>query len=371
MSLDRSYGNIVIQTISSNYMAGEQVDGFVHLNLLKDFPSNVMHLVISGEEKVQLVSTSTHRDSNGHTRTNVHVHKDNNEFYGHTFPLFAQNASYFPRGQYSFPFLFKLLETLPGTFRHSWWSHGYECFGEVSYKLWAGLKDAKRKVGVFDDFTLRVDQRYEFSAGPKTQNFQKHMTAYCYKNLGDFALSCTFQKDTFKVDENANMLIGVDNSKGKVEVMKIRCKLIQVIHIQTTSNYHSETISRVCTELDLPGLMPGMVKMGNDAIPVILPIRTTSDNQATSTGTLVRNEFKLEIETVLDACFCCENHPKNEIDIKIFNKALAPPVQAMTMPDWRPQVMDPYVCTMSSDYRMTKEFKNEVDLNVDVNYPIG
>lgn len=370
LSLDRSYGSIFIQTVDNSYMAGEQVDGFIHLNLLRDFPSNVLYLIISGEEAVKLVSTSSHRDSKGRTHTQVHVHKDKNEFYGHTFPLFSQNTAYFPRGQYSFPFSFKLLESLPGTFRHSWYSHGHECYGDVTYKLWAGLKDKKKNKGVYDDFNLRVDQRYEHSNGIKTANFSKHMQAYCYKDIGDFTLTCTFQKDTFAIGETANILIGVDNSKGKVEVKKIRCKLIQIININTSSGYHSKTISRVCTELDLPGLLPGMVKMGDNAIPVMLPIRTNSENEATSNGTLVRNTFKLEIDTILDACFCCQSYPKNEIEIKIFNKAIAQPVN-FEIPNWCPQMMNHYACTMSSDYRMTQEFKNDINITADVNYPIA
>ena len=370
LSLDRSYGSVFIQTINPTYMAGEQVDGFVHLNLIRDFPSNVLYLIISGEERVKLVSTSTHRDSEDRTHTTVHVHKDKNEFYGHTFPLFAQNSDYFPGGQYSFPFSFKLLDNLPGSFRHTWYSHGHECYGEVVYKLWAGLKDKKGKKGVFNELAMRVDQRYEFSDGPKTRNFQKHIKAYCYKDLGDFALTCAFQKDTYRIGENANILIGIDNSRGKVEVKKIKCRLLQIIHVQTKNNRHSETITKVCTRLDLPGLMPGMARIGNEAIPVILPIHTTSEDEATCSGTLVRNSFNLEIETVLDACFCCEQHPKNDIDIKIFNKAPAPMQSEMQIPNWQPEVMNPYVCIMTPEYRMTSEFKNELDINTDVNYPV-
>ena len=367
LSLDKSYGNIFIQTTKNNYVAGDQVDGFVHLNLVKDFPSPVLHLVISGEEKTKLVSTSSYQDSEGHTHTEVHVHRDKNEFFGHTFPLYSYNQHCFPRGQYSFPFSFKLLETLPGSFHHGWYSHGHNCYGEVFYKLWAGLKTKNEKKGLFDSVDFCVDQRFEHSTGPKATNFRKHMKAYCYRDLGEFQLSCLFEKDSFIVNENASVLIGIDNSKGKAKVNKIKCKLVQYIELEAGS--HCEKIRKVVTEMELPGIDAGHMRMGQEAIPVLLPIRTQSEKEATCYGSLVRNTFKLQIKTELDACFCCENHPSNDLDVKIFNIPMIPTHQMPTIPNWQPQTMVPYVATITPEYRMTSEFKNDIEINQNVNYP--
>lgn len=369
LSLDKSYGNIFIQTTRNMYTAGDQVDGFIHLNLMRDFPSNVLHLIISGEEDVKLVKTTQEKDSEDKFQTIVHVHKDRNEFYGHTFPLYSNTGSYFLRGQYSFPFSFKLLDTLPGTFRKGWTEHGHDCHAEVSYKLWAGLKHGSKNKGLYDRFTLRVDQRYEDSSVNQSRSFQKKIQAYCYRDIGEFGLQCIFQHNSYRVNDTANILIAVDNTKGQVDVKSIECILWQDTYVKTTDGRCTASITRSLSEISLPGVPAGQSRMGNECLPLMLPIRTSSDLEATCTGTLIQNSFRLEVKSVLDACLCCDQNPSNQISVKIFNKDNVPVPHMMPLQDWSPQVMNPYVCTMTSEYRMTHEFKNNLNFNATMMYP--
>ena len=52
---DVKYGKIEIWTQKNQYIAGEQVNGSINMNLIQDFPSNHLYLIIEGKEKAKVV----------------------------------------------------------------------------------------------------------------------------------------------------------------------------------------------------------------------------------------------------------------------------------------------------------------------------
>lgn len=56
----KDYGEIVILTNKSKYIAGEQVNGTVNVSLSKAFPSPELYLIIQGKEKVEIIYRTQH-----------------------------------------------------------------------------------------------------------------------------------------------------------------------------------------------------------------------------------------------------------------------------------------------------------------------
>lgn len=56
---DSSYGWIQIVLEKRNFDAGDQINGFVNVKLLKPFPSNTLFLNMTGTEKTQGVESYT------------------------------------------------------------------------------------------------------------------------------------------------------------------------------------------------------------------------------------------------------------------------------------------------------------------------
>lgn len=360
LSTASDYGNISIQLEHSKYTAGDQVNGWVYVSLMRNFPSNVLYLIITGKEKVRLVTTSQRTATDNTTHTDVKVHTDKNEFFAHTFPLYSQAGNFFPYGQYSFPFSFKLLDNLPGTFVDEWTEHGEACFAKTTYKLWAGMKESSGKLAVFTKQVFNVDQRFEHSAGAQYKNYQKHLKGYCYKDLGEFRLACRFEKDKFFVGESAAMLFEIDNSKCQSDVKTIKCQLVQNSKYGTASQPNLKFKSTVLSSYELAGVKSGETRVGQNGFPISLLVKTNSESQATSTHNLVNNNFSLSISTTMNDCLCCEAEPSTSIDVKVFNRPPSSYVPFQPAANWNPQVMSPYVCTISNEYRMTDEFKNQM-----------
>lgn len=87
------------------------------------------------------------------------VHKGEDSFFGYTFPLFNY-TNYFQPGQYSFPFSFRLTETLPASFYNCYRENGYDNYGKIVYSVWAGMQSIEnKKTLVFCESDFRVDQK--------------------------------------------------------------------------------------------------------------------------------------------------------------------------------------------------------------------
>lgn len=52
---DAKYGKIEVWTEKNKYIAGEQVNGAVNMNLIQNFPSTQLYLIIEGKEKAKVV----------------------------------------------------------------------------------------------------------------------------------------------------------------------------------------------------------------------------------------------------------------------------------------------------------------------------
>ena len=371
ISSDDSYGKIIIMTQKKKYIAGEQVNGWVNVSLLRPFPSNELFLIIEGKEKTKVVDSRTYTNSEGHTRTEYYTRKDKNVFYEHSFPIYTFNSAFFPPGQYSFPFSFTLGEHLPGSFEYYWNSHGYEPYGKIRYKIKAGIKDYNSDLTVYDNFEVIVDQKM-LSGGsylmPKP--FEANVSGYCYTSHGNFKLAAVFSNDRYLVGDVAHMSIAVDATRADTDIKSINCELMMdtIVTAQGKTNVHTSVIQSV----RLPGLAKGTAKVNENSIPVQINVMTKGELQATASGTLVKNNFKLRILGEVDGCVCYSDHPQTSLPVWIYNKNYGPqslPNMNTMIPNWQPQTFNQFVCQMTDTNRMTTDFRNKMGYNQTVEMP--
>ena len=366
---DSSYGKIMIRLNKGKYTAGDQVEGMIYLDLYTPFPTSVLNLLITGREKVRIIeSRMVNNPANNRMEEKISIHEDERNFYEHNFPIYTVNAMNFLPGQYTFPFTFKLLENLPGSFHHTYSKGGHSGYGIIEYEIFAGFKSLTSSLAFFDSVNMLVDQRAELTNGPVQTQTDRNFTGYCYKNLGGIGLKCQFDKDRFVVGDNANMNIEIDATNAKTDVTKINVSLVQEITFKTNNSAHNYIYSKTISNFMLGGVKAGSKKVGMDSIPVTMNIRPDREEQATTVGELVKNNYRLSVATELDSCLCCDSPPMAGADVRIFNKALPMP-EPFNVPNFQPKIMDPYVCTVSNDYRLSQDMRKDLDLNDETNYP--
>ena len=313
-------------------------------------------------------------DSEGHTRTEHFTRKEENIFYEHSFPIYNwSGASYFPPGQYSFPFSFTLDENLPGSFFYEWSSHGYSPYGKIKYKLKAGLKDPCSDVIVYDKFDIIIDQKMQMGQSYlQPPAFEKSVSGYCYTSHGRYRLAAVFSNNQFLVGDQAQMSLAVDATQAETDIKYIRAELLMrtSISAQGRSNINSNVINSV----KLPGIIKGTARMNEQSIPISMNVNTMGDLQATSSGRLVNNSFYLRITAEVDGCVCYSETPFSEIPVCVYNKNYGPqslPTMNQMVPDWAPQTFDPYMCEFNQGNRMTQQFKNDFMFQQNMEMPTG
>ena len=362
---DDSYGKIIIMTQKKKYIAGEQVNGWVNISLLKPFPSSELFLLIKGKEKTKVIDKKKSNISKNGTTTKYYVRKEKNIFYEHSFPIYRFNSSFVNPGQYSFPFSFTLGEHLPGSFEYTWNSNGYEPYGKITYNITAGFKDYNSSTTFYDKFDIIVDQKMQNGDNylmPKP--FEADVGGYCFTSHGNFKLAAVFSNDRYLVGDLAQMSIALDATRANTDIKNIKCELIMetIVTAQGKTNVHNSIVESVV----LPGIAKGTARVNENSIPVQLNITTKGELQATALGTLVKNKFKLRILGEVDGCVCYSDNPHTSLPVWIYNKNFGPqslPVMNDLIPNWQPQTFNNYICQMTEGNRMNKDFKNKIKMN--------
>ena len=355
--IDTSYGDININLQKQTYTAGEQVNGWVNVSLVKPFLTDTLYLIVSGKESVHFVTKEIHNHDAGHS-TYYRKHKDKNEFYEYLLPLYQHPSGFFPVGQYSFPFSFVLAHDLPGSFEYDWDFDGHNCYGRIIYRVKAGFKDKNAKKSFFNKCKFFVNQLWEGPQMQRITQYQKKLSGCCYVDLGTYKIVAHFDQDKFFAGDNCLIRFEVDNSEAKRNAKFFKCQLVQIIVIRAGKEKFGP-IFTVLSEETLPGIVMGEARTGSDAFRVNLPITTQDNLQASCSGRLVESQFYLKISTELNACLCCRNHPHTEMDIKIYNKNIevAPSYPAE---NWNPQMIPLYICPIGPDVRLTPDMKAHI-----------
>ena len=99
------YGSIYFETEKEFYYPGEIIKGKVFLNLIDEFPSNMIFIKIKGKEQTEF------KNNEGFYNKGLII------FYNHRLPLYSsKNEENINAGQYEFPFAIPISSYLPGTF---------------------------------------------------------------------------------------------------------------------------------------------------------------------------------------------------------------------------------------------------------------
>jgi len=107
----KEYGGIYFKTDKPFYYSGDTVTGRIYIDLHKDYPGNLVHLHINGEEKTWW----RERHHEGEETTYVE-HHGSHHFYKNVFTVYDWHSDHIHHGQYEIPVAFVLKHHLPGTF---------------------------------------------------------------------------------------------------------------------------------------------------------------------------------------------------------------------------------------------------------------
>jgi len=354
---DTSYGFVEIELEKSTYTAGDQVNGWVNVSLVKPFLSDTLYLILSGKETTSIIVPSVYSTFKaGETGYTPYV--SNSIFYEYLWPLHVHPSGYFPIGEYSFPFSFTLADDLPSSFEITYKDQGLKGYGKTKYNLKAGFKDKATKRTFFGKKGFYINQNWEKSSKEQLIHYKKRLTGCCFVPLGTFKIRARLDHDRFFTGDACTLTVEIDNRKAKRDTTKTTCQLIQLTRLQS-NDLVIRYLRCVLGEVTLPSIRKGESRIGEDAFKVKLSIKTDGKYQASSKAKLVQNEFYLVLTSEVDGYICCQNNPHIEFNMKVFNRPEGVTASQFG-PEWNPKVAPVFVCPIRPETAMTPVMRSQI-----------
>lgn len=343
-SSDDSYGQVSIRVEKERYSPGQQINGFVDLRLVKPFPSGHLQLGFTGEEEVGVVLAGGGGADLSTAR--VAVHRDAQSLLDQRFPLYSLAGDAFPPGQHTFPFVFKLPDGLPSSFDFSYDEEGQRGYGRITYAVWAGLSGQSENF-FFARRELVVSHPQAQAGGPGRKQFVHRLRGYCCSPLGQLTLTCEFDADKATVGDELLLGVGVDNRQSQADLRQVHCRFIQHVFLRTADGRAEKAVRRVLSDHKLLGCAAGQALVASQAQMLQVRVDCTSDLQPTTRGSLVRNEFAIELEPVVDAFTCCDQQPPHAFEVQVRSPHQPEPEDKLGS-GWAPAHHPLFVCASTS-----------------------
>lgn len=361
-SVDSSYGFIAVQMGQQKHFPGGQVNGWIYLNLIKPFQTNQLQVLLTGKEKTKVVYVTQSNSGNSH-HENVHVDKGRREFFAYHYEIPSHLPDQFPAGQYSYPFSFLLPPDLPPSFAYLWNDRGHPCYGKIEYRVKAVLIQERNRKMLLDKSPILVDRLpSQLPATPPQGIFEEQVKGYCGTDKGFLRIRSLVEKSEYQVGEAARIQTEVDASQMIAGIKYIRCCLRQ--YLTVTGSSHTHSTSNDLSSQDFPGIAPGQIMAGSDALRFSLPIQTNGPFQSNVEGQLVKCRYVLEQLCEVDRCQCCNDDAKSSLPIVVVN----PPMTAFQLPPiqpgvvWQPQMMPPTIFAASPQYAYNEDFRRKLTM---------
>lgn len=395
------HGTINVRFDKPFYAPGDQVNGYIYLDLYENHPSNTIFLKICGVEEVKLVEEKwvteqeyyrryrywgrdrdywqyseyrerrytsrfdywndiphMHRRGGGEEgqveRRRIRIdHYDFNPVFNHKFPVYRFNSAFIPAGQYSFPISFMLPKGMPATFKYEFNEHGSFCFGTTSYTCIASIDSPNAMVPpIMSTREFCVNQAVK-SGGQMGRSVAEHkVKCCCCVPRGEVKICSYFERSDYTPGETAFIVTEIDNTESKVNVDHINGVFRQILKL--TAKGFTKNFRIPLNKVRIDGVASKEKRVGEKAIRLEVKLIDKSSGkpvQPTCQGQLISNSYLLETTTKMDTCICCGSHPTASISANIFNKPFQQQSGWSQPSNWQPQVMSAYVANFSSDFQ--------------------
>jgi hypothetical protein len=374
-------GSIFVQTDKSAYMGGETVTGKLYLNLLTQYPGNMIFLKLKGKEFCAFTQTESKSYTEMENGVQVTKHKDVDIPYDETREVIKMIvpvlgwALLLP-GQYTIPFAFMLPADLPSTFHQE----GNKYIGDISYQL-EGIIDTntkgQKRIKHKQAFVVRQPIK---SAMQGVGNEVKTELKACCSSQGHVTLKTKFEKNYYAPGETAQVIMQLDNSQGKANCESMNLSLKQNLTLKAKGKDKTETYIKVERKIT-EGCPPAGGVSDSNFIALNLPpfkpetwtpittinlldyLKSLKANPgvlcSATKGKFITSEYYLEVSCPMNGC--CLNTPSNSCPIEIYYPDITLTIPTPP-PGWAPQEMGIVNLSMSG----TSATLSNVNVSVNV-----
>jgi len=238
-----AFGYVYLHTDKKAYFGGEIVTGQIHLDIYTQFPGTDLYLRFKGKEEGHVVVTVT-RGSGDHERSEDELRSEKLLIYNNNIRVHSFDRK-LEAGQYTIPFTFLLPTHLPCTF----YQEGPRYLGRIAYCLEAYVpSDSQPNV------MMRSKQELILREPPmnpmmKVEGFSQEKKSQLKNWLccsgGESLLRVRFEKNCYFFGEKAQVLLQLDNTNSKLDILGIKFALVQKVTVRAKGNSGGGNVDKI------------------------------------------------------------------------------------------------------------------------------
>lgn len=319
---------IILEKLS--YYPGEQLSGFIYLEVNQVYPNNFVNLQFVGEEYVKFderMETEGHRMEDDDSGKKVN-YTDMKRLLEYNYSVFQFPTPNIHIGSYFFPFTFNLPANLPATFFTSFFNlkDHFLREGSIEYRLTAFLPSPdEKKIPPLCGVEALIINNKGIETKPLDIAIRKPAICYCCCKKGFASIQADLERNSFKIGEESKVNFKINTDELKTTINGVIVSLRQVVMLKTLNGGEAEDYI-VVSEEKLQNISSYQLKQGL-TVPFKIPpiaLQTGKMLYPNSESRLLKSFFTLvvELDTNIHS-FCCKVNPSAEFEINVVNDSNA------------------------------------------------
>ncbi|KAG7213632.1 hypothetical protein KM043_002880 [Ampulex compressa] len=211
---------IEFERAGATYTPGEEVSGFILVDVVKQKNVRGLNITVKGEASVDWTTSKTEKDSRGHSHTRTEHYRSSERYFTFSYPLLSAHGNSsisIPIGQHKYSFKFQLPNNIPCSFEHE--------LGHVRYTLkavinrpWKFDHECKAAFTVISSLDLNLRRQ----------------------QCGSLDVHVRVPSTGYVPGQTIVTMVNLNNRSTSVEVTKICTKLKRNIKFHASTPHRSE-----------------------------------------------------------------------------------------------------------------------------------
>lgn len=325
---------LLINTDSTLFEAGCGVSGTVFLRLMEDMSCDAVWINIKGKETCSFNEIEQIQGSSVVTILNT------------TVPLIKWTNCVAPKGDYIFPFKFRLPENLPGSF-----AIRTDIRARIQYRIKAKMM-VDTKPYKFS-LPLAVRQVVDLRRYTTSHQITEQVRMLCCIKKGQIGIQMKLDKLSYASTETAKLTVRLDSAEMKYPIQSMQCKLIRNASFMINGSEKSQTDE--IFDISLDKLPNKDSLLGDSGLDVLIPLadyQQIIQSTSSTDGTLVRCNFALLVKCHIGVMFVS---PYLSAPLIIYTED-TPSINIREIPeDWAPSETTEIVIQLNMIESITKD----------------
>jgi hypothetical protein len=332
-------GSIQIALNQASYIAGDVISGTVNVAVQNPFLARSLIACVYGFEQAAFELVKEEKADDGSTQRQVQKHEEMREFFRERFVLWSSptgQESFFAAGVFSFPFQYRLSDTLPGVFdlQLGQLQQGDFLKAEIAYNLECQFDSSNtNNNALFASLKLIINEKSDRELKP---SFQQDSKTFLFTS-GKLTAKMWLDHNCYFPGNSMVAKLEVNNTAVK-PTESITLELIRSVSLKAHSA--TRTVQHVVATSTVKGFEPSF--FGVRFVPFRIPV---SALPTTTCGRLVRCEHLFDLTIQIPRAVNLHIRAKTAILAPQFLFASAPPAppplatvpqEVSFRPQWQP-----------------------------------